>query len=293
VVGIDVPKRIVWTVAIIYGKMVPGPDYSVAYPVVAVPVYVLVAVNVPYRTGTVVLGPRGGALPCITVIPLSLPSRPICVAPAVAPLSDVVFLSLEVGTNLSRDLRLELLRIRLVPVRCSGLLSAAWFSAGALLLLLLFLNLLKKLPPLRALSASLREAGCLLSPVELSGLFELVAGSFPAVGANVLLLLNALPRELLQRLKRLLDIEEDLAPPVEVPTESLLLERAVPLSFVAVGVRVLIEGARVPILLPRREVQRELMRLLGLIADGVDVLDVGDRWAPIGLPMREVLLELA
>ena len=61
-VGIDVPNRIVPTVAIMYGKMVPGPDYSVAYPVVAISVYVLVAVNVPYRMGTVVVGPRGGAL---------------------------------------------------------------------------------------------------------------------------------------------------------------------------------------------------------------------------------------
>ena len=66
-VGVNVPKRMVPTVAIIYGKMVPGPDYSVAYPVVAVPVYVLVAVNVPYRMGTVVLGPRGGSSSAITV----------------------------------------------------------------------------------------------------------------------------------------------------------------------------------------------------------------------------------
>ncbi len=65
-VGINVPNRIVPTIAIIYGKMVPGPDYSVAYPVVAVPVYVLVAVNVPYRMGTVVLGPRGGSCSGIT-----------------------------------------------------------------------------------------------------------------------------------------------------------------------------------------------------------------------------------
>ena len=54
----------------------------------------------------------------------------------------------------------------------------------------------------------------------------------------------------------------------------------------------LVEGVRSPILLPMRE-ERKLMRLLGLIAGGVDVLDVGDRWAPIELPMREVLLELA
>lgn len=52
-------------------------------------------------------------------------------------------------------------------------------------------------------------------------------------------------------------------------------------------------GVRVPILLPRREVQRELMRLLGLVAGGFDVLDVGEFCVPIGLPMREVLLELA
>lgn len=66
-VRIDVPKRIVPTVAIIYGIMIPGPDYSVAYPVVAVPVYVLVAVNVPYRMGTVVLGSRGGSSSGVTV----------------------------------------------------------------------------------------------------------------------------------------------------------------------------------------------------------------------------------
>jgi hypothetical protein len=63
VIGVDVPKRIVPTVAIIYGKMVPGPDYSVAYPVVAIPVYVLVAVNIPYHGRTVVLRSQGRA-PC-------------------------------------------------------------------------------------------------------------------------------------------------------------------------------------------------------------------------------------
>ena len=71
-------------------------------------------------------------------------------------------------------------RNRLVPAPCSGFLSVAWDSPGALLVL--FLNLLRKL----------------------------------------------LPRELLQRLKRLLEIG-DLESFVEVPAELLLLERAVPL----------------------------------------------------------------
>ena len=57
-VWINIPKRIVSTIAIIYGIMVAGPDYSVAYPVIAVSVYVLVAVNVPYRIGAVVVGSR-------------------------------------------------------------------------------------------------------------------------------------------------------------------------------------------------------------------------------------------
>lgn len=137
------------------------------------------------------------------------------------------FLSLEVGTNLSRDLRLVLLRNRLVPVPSSGFLSVAWDSAGDLLVL--FLNLLKKLPLLAVLSPSLPERVGFLLPTELSGLFELSVGAFPALGVSVLLLPNRLLlRELLQRLKRLLEIE-DRESFVEVPAELLLLERAVPL----------------------------------------------------------------
>jgi hypothetical protein len=197
-----------------------------------------------------------------------------------------------VGTNLSRDLKLVLLRNRLVPVPCSGFLSVTWDSPGAPVVL--FLNLLKKLPLLAVLSASLLETDGLLSPAEPSGLVELSAGSLSAVvGVDDLLLLKTLLlRELLQRLKGLLEIEE-LESLVEVPVELLLLERAVPLGFVAVGVRVLVEGARLPILLPRREVQRELMRLLGLVAGGRDVLDVDEFGVPMGLPIRDVLLELA
>lgn len=116
-----------------------------------------------------------------------------------------------------------------------------------------------------------------------------------SAGALLVLFLNLLRKllpELLKRLKRLLETE-DLEPFVEVPAELLLLERAVPLGFVAVGVRVLVEEARLPILLPRREVQRELMRLLGLVAGGLDVLDVDEFRVPIGPPMRDILLELA
>lgn len=49
------------------------------------------------------------------------------------------------GSNRSRDLRLVLPRNRLVPAPCSGFLSVAWDSPGALLVL--FLNLLRKLLP--------------------------------------------------------------------------------------------------------------------------------------------------
>lgn len=97
--------------------------------------------------------------------------------PAIVLRSSAAFLSLEVGTNRSRDLKLVLLRNRLVPAPCSGFLSVAWDSPGALLVL--FLNLLRKL----------------------------------------------LPRELLQRLLEI----EDLESFVEVPAELLLLERTVPL----------------------------------------------------------------
>ncbi len=120
-----------------------------------------------------------------------------------------------------------LLRNRLVPVPSSGFLSVAWDSAGDLLVL--FLNLLRKLPLLAVLSPSFPETGGFLSLAELSGLLELFVGSLSAVGVDVLLLLNRLLlRELLQRLKRLLEIE-DLESFVKVPMESLLLERAVPL----------------------------------------------------------------
>ena len=54
----------------------------------------------------------------------------------------------------------------------------------------------------------------------------------------------------------------------------------------------LVEGLRALILLPMREVQLEPMRLLGLVAGGFEVLDVGGFCVPIRLPMREVLLEL-
>ena len=165
-------------------------------------------------------------------------------------------------------------------------------SPGALLVL--FLNLLRKLPVVRVLPPSLPRRVGFLSPTELSGPFGLAVGSLSAVGVDVLLLLSKLLlRELLQRLKRLLEIEGDLESLVEVPAELLLLERAAPVGFVVVGVRVLVDGARLPILLPRREVQRELMRLLGLMADGLDVLDVGEFVEPMGPPMREVPLELA
>ena len=54
----------------------------------------------------------------------------------------------------------------------------------------------------------------------------------------------------------------------------------------------LVEGIRGPIRLPMREAQLEPVPLLGLATGGLDVLDVGDIWAPIELPMGEVLLEL-
>ena len=184
-----------------------------------------------------------------------------------------------------------LLRNRLVPVPCSGFLSVTLDSPGALLVL--FLNLLRKLPLLCVLPPNLPEGIGFLSPAEPSGLLGLVVGSLFVLGVSVLLLLNELLlRELLQRVKRLL-VMGDLESFVEVPAELLLLGREASLWFVAVGVRVLVKGLRSPILPPRREVQGELMRLLGLMADGFDGLDVDGFCVPMGPPMREVLLELA
>ena len=54
----------------------------------------------------------------------------------------------------------------------------------------------------------------------------------------------------------------------------------------------LVEDVPSPILLPMRDLQSGLMRLLRLIAGGLDVLDVDDWLVPIKLPTPENPLEL-